>query len=173
MFHLDNGIVEKWNKKWNLYATLNLTKTLSNASLRLGAGNKSEHCNSDNRLKVDFQDDKHNLTWYNRTVVSKNKFTFGNMFVFNISSQILSKSNFLFSYKVSDKVDAFLRVENNEYRKNKCSIPEIAQQLDTYRLDVVGRHNENIKYGLEVSFSLFRPSSERKPERTPSNKAWL
>ena len=39
--HFDNGIFEQWNKKWNLYATLNLTKALTNASLRLGANHKS------------------------------------------------------------------------------------------------------------------------------------
>lgn len=120
-FHIDNGIIEKWNKKWNLYATLNVTKTLSNASLRLGAAHKSQNCNSDNRLKVDFQDDKHNLTWYNRTVVTKDKFTFGNMFVYNISQQILAKTNFLFGYKGDKDIDVFLRVENNDYRKNKWS----------------------------------------------------
>lgn len=52
--HYDHGIVEQWNKRWNLYATLNCNKALENVSLRLGASNKSEHCNSDNRLRIDF-----------------------------------------------------------------------------------------------------------------------
>ena len=74
------------------------------------------------------------------------------MFVYNITSHILAKTNFLFGYKVSDKIDAFLRVENNDYRKNKWSPAEIAQHLDTYRVDAVVKHNENVKFGLEVSF---------------------
>lgn len=171
--HLDNGIVEKWNRKWNLYATLNLTKTLSNASLRLGANHVSSKCSSDNRLRVDFQDDKQNLTWYNRTVVTKDKVTFGNMFVYNISSQILSKTNFLLGYKVSDKIDAFVRVENNDYRKVSWSPAEIVNHFDTCRLDFIAKHDDRIKYGLEVSMYLYRPFSRRKLDRAPSTKHFL
>ena len=54
------------------------------------------------------------------------------MFVYNISSHILAKTNFLFGYKVNDKVDAFLRVENNDYRKNKWSPAEIAQHFNSH-----------------------------------------
>jgi hypothetical protein len=108
--HLDNGVIQKWDKNWNLYASLNLTKTLSNASLRVGAKHLSDKCNSDNRIRVDFKEDKHDLTWYNRTVVTEKKFTFGNMIVFNISNQILSKTNFLLGYKVNDNVDVFARI---------------------------------------------------------------
>ena len=50
----DNGTVQRWNKYWNLYATLNTNKALVNPSLRLGASHLSEHCNSDNRIRVDF-----------------------------------------------------------------------------------------------------------------------
>ena len=50
----DNGIITQWGQKWNLYAALNTNKTLSNPSLRLGAGHQSQHCNSDNRLRIDF-----------------------------------------------------------------------------------------------------------------------
>lgn len=50
----DNGIITRWNKKWNLYAALNTNKTLSNPSLRLGVDHHSEHCHSGNRLRVDF-----------------------------------------------------------------------------------------------------------------------
>ena len=166
--HLDNGIVERWDRKWNLYATLNLTKTLSNASLRLGANHVSPKCNSDNRLRVDFQDDKQNLTWYNRTVVTKDKLTFGNMFVYNISSQIIAKTNFLLGYKVSDKIDAFVRIENNDYRKVSWSPAEIVNHFDTYRLNFIAKHDEKIKYGLEVSFYQYRPCSRRRLGRTPS-----
>ena len=74
-------------------------------------------------------------------MVKKNKLTFGNMFVYNISSQVLAKTNFLFGYQVNDKIDAFLRVENNDYRKNKWSPAEIAQHLDTYKVDIVGKHD--------------------------------
>ena len=63
------------------------------------------------------------------------------MLVYNITSHVLAKTNFLFGYKASDKVDAFLRVENNDYRKNKWSPAEIATHLDTYRVDAVYKHD--------------------------------
>ena len=172
--HFDNGIIERWNKKWNLYATLNVSKTLTNASLRFGAAHKSQHCNSDSRVKVDFLDEnKYDLTWYNRAVVTKDKFTFGKMTVFNISSKVLAKTNFLFGYKVNDKVDAFLRIENNDYRKHKWGIKEITQHLDTFKFDIVGKHDEKVKYGLEVKNTLFRPFLGKEPAKAHLMKPWL
>jgi len=108
--HLDNHIVEKWNQKWNLYASLNLNKAFENISLRLGAGHQSEHCNSDTRLRVDFNNDnKRNFTLYNRTVVNHNKFTFGSLLVYGLTNNVLVKNNLLFGYKVNDNSDLFLR----------------------------------------------------------------
>lgn len=172
--HFDNGIIEKHSKKLNLYATLNLSKTLTNASLRLGAAHKGENCNSDNRLKIDFtSDNQSNLTWYNRTVVTKDKFTFGSMLVYGISSKVLSKSNFLLGYKVNDKVDAALRVENNTFKTSQFKLNEIISHLDSYKVDIVAKHDKNIKYGLEVPLTLFRPFLSRTTERTPSMKPCL
>ena len=38
--HYDHGVFQKWNSNWNLYGSLNSTKSLENISVRLGAGNK-------------------------------------------------------------------------------------------------------------------------------------
>jgi len=109
--HYDHGIVERWNSKWNLYATLNGNKSLENISVRLGAGNISEKCQSDNRLRIDFgADSKKNFTWYNRTVLTYEKFNFGLVAAFGITQRVLLKNNLLFGYKVNDTVNASLRI---------------------------------------------------------------
>lgn len=50
--HYDHGTTSCWQRNWNLYATLNASKSLEGLSLRLGASHLSEKCNSDNRLKI-------------------------------------------------------------------------------------------------------------------------
>lgn len=154
--HYDHGVVEQWNSKWNLYATLNTNKSLENISVRLGAGNKSERCHSDNRLRIDFgADSKQNLTWYNRTVVTYDKFTFGFLAAFGISQRILLKNNLLFGYKVNDTTNASLRVQNNGYRKN-FEWTNFKGYFDSTKFDVVAKYKDNIEYGVEVLVALFR-----------------
>ena len=87
------------------------------------------------------------------------------MIAYNITNSVLAKTNFLFGYKINNKVDTFLRVENANWRKYSSTLAEPLQHLDLYRLDVVAQHDLNIKYGVEVHFPLFRPASGR---RTPS-----
>lgn len=82
------------------------------------------------------------------------------MIVFNITNQILSKTNFLLGYKVNDKIDAFFRVENNDYRKSQWKLADVANHLDSYRLDFVAKHDDKIKYGLEA---VFRKTTEKNP----------
>lgn len=152
-------MVEQWNSKWNLYATLNSNKSLENLSLRLGAGNKSERCHSDNRLRIDFAPEgKRTLTWYNRTVVTYDKFTFGLLAAYGISSRVLLKNNLLFGYKVNDTTNASLRVENNGYRKD-FDWANFRGYFDNVRADVVSKYKDNIEYGLEVLVGLVRVCS--------------
>lgn len=169
----DNGIITKWNKKWNLYATVNTNKALANPSLRLGVGHDSEHCHSNNRLRVDFNENDTNLTFYNRTLVRHNKCTFGNMIAYNITNKVLAKTNLLFGYKINNKVDTFVRVENANWRKYAFSLSEILQHLDLYRVDVVAQHDANIKYGVEVKILLFRPASDRRTSSLSMRLSWL
>ena len=84
------------------------------------------------------------------------------MIAYNITNNVLQKTNFLLGYQVNSKVDAFLRVENANWRKYPFSLSEVLQHLDLYRVDVVAQHDLNIKYGVEVLFYLFRLSSGRR-----------
>lgn len=111
----DNGITEQWGRKWNFYASWTTNKSLSNAKVSLGANHPSEKCNSDNRLKLDIN--SNSLSWYNRTVVTHDKLTFGTLVVYSLTEKILARTNLLLGYRVSDKVDASLRIENGEWRK--------------------------------------------------------
>lgn len=107
----DNGITEHWGKKWNLYAGLNSSKSIENVSVRLGAANISDGCHSDNRLKIDLQaEGKTNATWYNRTIVTHDRLTFGILGAFSLTNNVLAKNNVLLGYKVDDKSSAFLRL---------------------------------------------------------------
>lgn len=166
--HYDNGIQEKWNKKWNLYATLNLNKSLENVSLRLGAGHKSEHCNSDNRLRIDFNsENKKAFTWYNRTTVTNKDFTFGSMVAYGISSKILLKNNLLFGYKINDDYQTFVRLENNGFRKEALDWQNWKGYFDQARVDLVSSiKDKNIKYGIEVLIPLLREFSLQRPAIT-------
>jgi hypothetical protein len=99
----DHGIIEKWNKKWNLYGGVTSNKVLQNLTLRLGAAHQSKNCNSDNRIRVDFNpDNQKSLTWYNRTVIKHDKFTFGAVTAYGITSNVLVKNNLLFGYKINE-----------------------------------------------------------------------
>eukprot|EP00178_Gracilaria_changii_P010152 TRINITY_DN2958_c0_g1_i1.p1 TRINITY_DN2958_c0_g1~~TRINITY_DN2958_c0_g1_i1.p1 ORF type:complete len:154 (-),score=16.68 TRINITY_DN2958_c0_g1_i1:30-491(-) len=74
------------------------------------------------------------------------------MIAYNITGNILQKSNLLFGYKVNNKVDTFLRVENANYRKYPFALSELLQHFDLYRLDVVHQHDANTRYGVEAIF---------------------
>lgn len=92
------------------------------------------------------------------------------MTVADITNRLIAKTNFLVGYQINDKVDAFLRVENNDFRQHSWRLAEVAQHFDTYKLDIVGKHDDKIKYGLEVYLSLFRPSSEIRLDKAHSMK---
>lgn len=167
--HYDNGVFEKWNSKWNLYASVNTNKAFENLSLRLGAANNSGTCHSDSRLRVDFNGSDKNLTYYNRTVVTQDKFTFGLLAAYGISSNILVKNNFLFGYKINDTTNAYLRVENQGYRKDAFSWSNFKGYFDNLKVDVTSKYQSNIEYGLEVLILILRVSSTSM-ERLPSKK---
>lgn len=82
--------------------------------------------------------------------MTHNKFTFGIMAAYGISSGILLKNNLLFGYRVNDNSDLFLRLENRNFRKDNFSWTNWAGYVDLARLDYVSKYND-IKYGFEVS----------------------
>lgn len=163
----DNGVTENWGKKWNFYAGLNATKSLENISLRLGAAHLGNTCHTDNRLKIDFNGDNKNITWYNRTVVTKDKFTFGVLGAYGVTSHVLVKNNLLFGYKVDDNTSAFFRLSNNGYRKTGFNWGDLSGYFDNLNLDVVTSFKD-WKYGVQVSNFLYRQLST--PVETSSKK---
>ena len=153
---LDNGVTEHWGKKWNLYGGINTTKSLENMSLRIGAAHLDSKCHSDNRLRIDYNADGNNsLTWYNRTVVTHDKLTFGLLGAYGLTSHVLVKNNILLGYKIDDKTNTYLRLENNGYRKTGFNWGDFGGYFDHLKLDVVSSFN-GWKWGLEVFHKLFR-----------------
>jgi hypothetical protein len=158
---LDNGVTDHRGRKWNLYAGFNATKSLENISLRLGAAHLSDTCNSDNRLKIDHNADGGNCyTWYNRTVVTEGKYVFGMLTAYGLTSHVLSKNNLLFGYNIDENTSAYLRLENQGYRKAGFNWGDASAYFDHLKLDTVSSYR-GWRWGVEVFFMLFRPSSTR------------
>jgi hypothetical protein len=59
--HFDNGINFINGYKFNFYGSLDFQKNWSRNSIKVGAQNISERCNSDNRLKIDEEYVQHRL----------------------------------------------------------------------------------------------------------------
>jgi len=90
---------------------------------------------------------------------------------YGISSNILVKNNFLFGYKVNDTTNAYLRVENQGYRKDAFSWSNFKGYFDNLKVDVTSKYQSNIEYGLEVLILILRVSSTSM-ESLPSKKLW-
>lgn len=122
--HFDNGITERWGINWNLYGSINTSKSLENLSIRLGAHSLASRYNSDNRIKIDYADGPShppNLTWYNRTVFNEGKFTWGTLTAIGVTRKVLAKNNIFLGYRLNDQSQFFLRAENEGYRKDPFS----------------------------------------------------
>jgi hypothetical protein len=158
--HLDNGITEKWGINWNLYGSVNTSKSLGNLSVRLGAHGLTGKVNSDNRIKVDYAAVAPSFTWYNRTVYSEGKLTVGTLAAIGVTRKVLAKNNIFLGYRLDDQSNFFLRAENEGYRKDSLSWESFTKNphhiFDTFKLDFVSAYKESIKYGVEVDHFIFR-----------------
>ena len=146
--HDDHGISRIWNKDWNIYASVNAKKNLDNLSLRLGATHLNGKCHSDNRIKYD----RKNYTWYNRTVVNHDKWTFGLLGAYGFTNNVLVKNNIFLGYQIDDKSSAYLRFENDGYRSSGFDWKYWQGYFDSVKVDFVSSHKD-FKYGIQV-FSL-------------------
>lgn len=155
---LDNGITEHGGKKWNLYAGLSATKSLENVQVRVGAAHLGEKCHTDNRLKFDLNPENRNATWYNRTVVTQDKYTFGVLGAYGLLNHVLVKNNILFGYRHDANTSFFLRFLNNGYRKTGFNWSDATGYFDNIKLDLISAASD-WKYGVEVNAPLFRPPS--------------
>jgi hypothetical protein len=155
--HLDNATTEAFGKKWNLYASLNTSKQLQNLSLRVGAINLSDRCHSDNRLKLDFAPAANAATWYNRTVVTNGKLTWGLLGALGLTSRTLVKNNLLLGYHLNDQHALFARAENDGYRVTAFNWSDWTAYFDSLKFDWTYTHNSALKIAAEVPLSSRRP----------------
>jgi hypothetical protein len=168
---LDNGITEEWGQKWNLYAGLNANKSLENSSIRLGVAHLGAKCHTDNRLKVDVNPENRSATWYNRTVVTEDKFTFGVLAAYGLLNHVLVKNNIMVGYRYDNNTSIFLRLLNNGYRKTGFNWSDGAGYFDHIKLDFISSQND-WKYGLEVIPSLLRPLSTPRASCSAMPSLW-
>jgi hypothetical protein len=166
---LDNGVTEHWGEKWNIYAGFSATKTIERVVLRVGAAHLGAKCQSDNRFKVDVNSEGKSATWYNRTVVTHDKFTFGFVGAYSLFNHVLVKNNLLFGYKHDGDTSAYLRLLNDQYRKTGFNWADASGYFDSFKLDLISSF-KNWKYGIEVTpFSRRQPSTPRADCSTTPN----
>lgn len=77
--------------------------------MKLGVGHDSEHCHSDNRLKVSLGGEEKSYYWYNRTMVNHGKFRFGLVSCVDILGKVLQKNNILLGYEHDENNKVYLR----------------------------------------------------------------
>lgn len=162
----DHGLKEWKQNKYNLFAGFNSTKGLRNIALKAGVGHYSQHCDSENRIRFDLQQNV--WQWGNRTVVKHNKLTFGIVTVLDITNRVLQKNNLLLGYNVDPSTNVFLRAETGGFRKVNFNIERPETIFDTLTLDVVRKINDNNKAAVEVIFFLFRLSSISEASNSPT-----
>jgi hypothetical protein len=75
-------------------------------------------------------------------------------------------------YKVDDKTSVFLRADSEGFRKNPIGWSDFQSYFDNLKLDVVTSQNNNLKFGLEVSYPLFRASSASATRSSARPSSW-
>ena len=150
-FHYDHGILESGKNKWNFYGSLNGTKTLENLNIRFGAHLINDRYQSDNRLKIEpGSANNYQLTWYNRSVAERGKWRYGMLGAFKLNNQCLIKNNVFVGYQFDRKTSAFVRCENNGYRKNPEDLTSWMNIFDSIYFDLISSYRDPLKYGIEV-----------------------
>jgi hypothetical protein len=80
-----------------LYGTLNFNRQLQHQSFKFGAAHLGKTCQSDNRIKFDFNNGQ-NISWYHKTLVSTCKWKFGIIDSYDFSKDLLGKNAILVGY---------------------------------------------------------------------------
>jgi hypothetical protein len=102
------------------------------------------------------------------------KVSFGVLGAYSLTQNVISKNSLLLGYKVDDKTSVFLRADSEGFRKNPIGWTDCQAYFDNLKLDVVSNQSNNLKFGLEVSYSLYRVSSafvirsSARPSSSPS-----
>ena len=150
----DHG-VRQWNLNfYNFFAGVNCSKGLRNITLKAGVGSYSEHCDSENRIRVGLQQDGNVWQWANRTMVKQNKLTVGLVSVFDITNRVLQKNNILVGYNADANTNIYFRAETAGFRKANPNIEKPDTWFDHFTFDVVRSINANNKAAFEVNIFL-------------------
>ena len=128
---------------------------LKNIILKAGAGNVSGACSSDNRLRVNIQDDGNDYCWYNRTVVKKDKFTFGFLTAYNLGKKVLQKNHLLATYTHNGQHSLYFRAENDGYRKVNPTLNDPQSFFDNLIVDYVNNIDSKSKAAVEVQNKIY------------------
>lgn len=152
--HYDHGTTSFFERTWNFYATVNATKSLKDLSYRVGVAHLSKVCNSDSRLRVKKGESETEVTLYNRTTVTHNKFTFGVVGAYEVARNLISKNSILLGYKVDDKTSVYLRAENG-FRKSPIALSDWKNYFDHFKFDAISSIDSETKVGLEVQLNIY------------------
>lgn len=152
--HYDDGVREIHGKKFFFYAGLNSNKSLDLLSVKLGVGHDSEHCHTDNRIKITNEKGEHSYFWYNRTMVYHNKLRFGLVSCFDVCHKILQKNNVLLGYDVDADTKVFLRAETDGFRHQNAQLSHPESIFDKVTFDFVRQVNSTTTAALEVQFKF-------------------
>lgn len=151
--HYEDGVRRINGKDFFFYAGLNTDKKLDLLSVKFGVGHDSEHCHSDNRIKItNEQGGHHQYFWYNRTMVYHNKLRFGLVTCLDICKKVFQKHNILLGYDIDADTKVFLRAETDGFRHQNCSLSHPETIFDKVTFDAVRNINSSTAGGLEVNF---------------------
>lgn len=152
--HYHDGTTNIGGKPFYFYAGLNSNRTLELLSVKLGVGHDSEHCHSDNRLRISDDKGSYRYHWYNRTMIYHGNFRFGLVSCLDICNKVLQKNNILLGYNFNANTQAFLRAEVDGWRTQNPDIQNPQSIWDKFTLDIVRKVNETTATALEVGYNL-------------------
>ena len=152
--HYDHGLNQLHGKNWNFYGSFWTDKSLSMASIRLGAASYHEKCHSDNRLRVNVVSGAHHFYWYHRTLSFINNWKLSLLSVVDLNNNVIQKNNVLISNTINKNHEVFLRLENEGFRSENPQISDVKTIWDTITLNWVGKFDKTTKAGFEVIILL-------------------
>jgi hypothetical protein len=153
----DHGTVEWQGRKWNVYAGMNTDKTLQKMALKVGVSNLCERLTCDNRIRWNWMKHSSDVYWYNRSVLSHQKWKFTSLSVYDFSNKVLQKNNILVSYTHDNQHSAYLRAEVKDFRKKNPDLNQPLSFFDNLIFNYVNVVDEKTKAAVEVSsYSIFR-----------------
>ena len=137
-------------KTFNAYATLNFDRSIQNTCWKLGAHHVGKVCDSDNRLRVDFDEGRPRMTWYHHTVVNKNNWVFGCSNLYDIQKQQVGNMKLALGYQWK-KWAFFLRAENESWQGlGVASFKEWVASCNKLAFNVISEYDDKTKLGFEV-----------------------